>query len=361
MFKTALKVLAGSAKPLRILAANFRANSRANVAIITGIAAIPMVSAVGCVVDYSMASMIRTKLQAAADAATLATVSKNSPIVTTAKTMVGNGSVSGGSTYATNFFGAETTAFTGTNPGATVTKTGAVISATATYSYQVPTFFMKVVGFPNITVSGSSTASFTLPAYINFYLMLDVSGSMSFPSTTTEMTRLMAVNPDNSAPGEQSACQRLSAGVPVRLPFQCARNLLANPSPKLGRGKRTVARIMALCGPKYPEPMAQHLRRLPHRRQRRVLYGIYHYAPGNKRRIPSRLHQQPAPVHQRQQHASVPRQRETVGLRPICELDQQPGQLVPQSWDYVVHPVARRCRRLCGERVAEPGGDHRDQ
>ena len=217
MFKTALKALTGSAKPLRILAANFRANSRANVAIITGIAAIPMVSAVGCVVDYSMASMIRTKLQAAADAATLATVSKNSPIVTTAKTMVGNGSVSGGSTYATNFFSAETTAFTGTNPGATVTKTGTVISATATYSYQVPTFFMKVVGFPNITVSGSSTASFTLPAYINFYLMLDVSGSMSFPSTTTEMTRLMAVNPDNLHPANSPPAN----GYPQGCQFAC--------------------------------------------------------------------------------------------------------------------------------------------
>jgi Flp pilus assembly protein TadG len=217
MFKTALKALAGSAKPLRILAANFRANSRANVAIITGIAAIPMVSAVGCVVDYSMASMIRTKLQAAADAATLATVSKNSPIVTTAKTMAGNGSVSGGSTYATNFFSAETTAFTGTNPAATVTKTGTVISATATYSYQVPTFFMKVVGFPNITVSGSSTASFTLPAYINFYLMLDVSGSMSFPSTTAEMTRLMAVNPDNLHPANSPPAN----GYPQGCQFAC--------------------------------------------------------------------------------------------------------------------------------------------
>ncbi len=200
MFKTALKALTGSAKPLRILAANFRANSRANVAIITGIAAIPMVSAVGCVVDYSMASMIRTKLQAAADAATLATVSFNSPIVSTTKTMSGSGSISGGSTYATNFFASETTGFPGATPSATVTKTGMVVNATVTYSYSVPTFFMKVVGFPNITVSGSSTASYTLPTFIDFYLMLDVSGSMSFPSTPAEQVRLMAVNPDNLHP-----------------------------------------------------------------------------------------------------------------------------------------------------------------
>jgi hypothetical protein len=51
--------------------------------------------------------MIRTKLQAAADAASLATVSNNSPVLATAKAMAGNGSVTGGSTYASNFFTAN--------------------------------------------------------------------------------------------------------------------------------------------------------------------------------------------------------------------------------------------------------------
>jgi hypothetical protein len=56
---------------------------------------------------------------------------------------------------------------------------------------------MGVVGYPKTTIANSSTASFTLPTYIDFYLMLDVSGSMSFPSTAAEQTRLQAVNPDN--------------------------------------------------------------------------------------------------------------------------------------------------------------------
>jgi len=37
--------------------------------------------------------MIKTNLQAAADAATLAAVSANSPIVATAKSMTGNGTI----------------------------------------------------------------------------------------------------------------------------------------------------------------------------------------------------------------------------------------------------------------------------
>ena len=183
---------------LRALIANFQSNRRGNVAMITAIAAIPMISAVGCVIDYTNASMIRTKLQAAADAAALATVSFNSPVVTTAKNMSGNGAVAGGSAYASSFFTANLPAnYSTLTPTATVTKTGTTVTAVVSYSTSVSTYFMQIVGYPNIKIADSSTATFTLPTYIDFYLMLDVSGSMSFPSTATEQARLQAVNPDN--------------------------------------------------------------------------------------------------------------------------------------------------------------------
>jgi Flp pilus assembly protein TadG len=211
MLRSACKSLAISFARVRTLAGEFGSARRGNSAIIFGIAALPIISAVGCVIDYSFASMIKTKLQAAADAATLATVSNNSPIVITAKSMSGNGSVSGGSTYLQNFFNEDTSAFTGISltPTPTVTKSGQSVAATATFSYAVPTYFLKIMGYSTITVSGTSTASFTLPTYIDFYLMLDVSGSMSFPSTTAEQQRLLAVNPDNLgqyAGGCQFAC-----------------------------------------------------------------------------------------------------------------------------------------------------------
>jgi Flp pilus assembly protein TadG len=185
----------------RQLFARLRSDRRANTAVIFGLAALPLISAVGCVVDYSTASMIKTRLQAAADAATLAAVSYNSPVVATAKSMTGTGSVSGGATYLTNFFGSDTTSFSGVNTSnVAVTKSGTTVTATLNFSDAVPTFFMKVMGYDSITVGGSSTASFTLASYIDFYLMLDVSGSMSFPSTPAEQVRLMSVNPDNLHP-----------------------------------------------------------------------------------------------------------------------------------------------------------------
>jgi len=184
-------------------AINFRFNTRGNVAVITALAAIPMIAAVGCVIDYTTATMIKTKLQAAADAASLATISISSSVVTAAKSMSGNGNVSGGSTYATNFFSAnlstspENTGYSSVSPTATVTKNGLILTATVSFTAQVPTTFMGIAGYKNVTVSGTSTASYTLSTYIDFYLALDVSGSMGMPSTSSEQTRLMAVNPDN--------------------------------------------------------------------------------------------------------------------------------------------------------------------
>lgn len=205
MVKAAMQKLARGARlaRLRALVLNFRTNRRGNVAVITALAMLPMVAAVGCVIDYTTATTIKTKLQAAADAASLATVSINSPVVTTAKNMSGSGSVSGGSAYATSFFNGNLasapadTGYTTLTPSATVTRSGRIVTATVSFTAQVPTYFMGILGFKNIAESGTSTASYTLPTYIDFYLMLDVSGSMSFPSTTAEQERLQAVNPDN--------------------------------------------------------------------------------------------------------------------------------------------------------------------
>jgi hypothetical protein len=56
---------------------------------------------------------------------------------------------------------------------------------------------MRVVGFQKVTVTGTSKASASLPPYLDFYLVLDVSGSMGLPSTTAEAVRMQNINPDN--------------------------------------------------------------------------------------------------------------------------------------------------------------------
>ena len=47
----------------------------------------------------------------------------------------------------------------------------------------MPTIFAKIMNINTMNIYGGSTATLTLPSYLDFYLLLDVSGSMGIPST----------------------------------------------------------------------------------------------------------------------------------------------------------------------------------
>jgi len=116
--------------------------------------------------------------------------------------MTGDGSVSAAVTDANNVFNGNMNAVTGysnLSVTSTVTRTGTTLTSNVQFSANVPVVFMKVVGYTSLTVTGTSKSSASLPLYLDFYLMLDVSGSMGLPSTDNEQTRLSAVNPDNYA------------------------------------------------------------------------------------------------------------------------------------------------------------------
>jgi len=182
------------------VAGRFRRDRSGNIAVIFTIAVLPILAAVGCAVDYSMATRIRAKLQSAADAASVASLSQKSAGYTAAAAMTGNGPVSAGVTESNEVFDgnvAAVTGYTNLSRTSTMTKTGIQLATNVQFSADVPATFMKVVGHPTLTVSGSSSSAASLPPYLDFYLALDVSGSMGLPSTTSEALRMQAVNPDN--------------------------------------------------------------------------------------------------------------------------------------------------------------------
>jgi Flp pilus assembly protein TadG len=184
------------------LISRFRHDKAANVAVIFVIALLPILTAVGSAVDYSLATRMRAKLQSAADAASVASISQKSAGYAAAAVMSGNGSISAAVTDANSIFDGNinaTTGYTNLNRTSTVTKTGPKLTSLVSFSADVPVVFLQVIGYQKLTVTGSSTSSASLPLYLDFYLMLDVSGSMGLPSTDNEQTRLAAVNPDNYA------------------------------------------------------------------------------------------------------------------------------------------------------------------
>src|SRR3954464_7516329 len=91
----------------------FRSDQRGNIAVIFALACIPLISAIGCAVDYSMATRMKAKLQSAADAASIAALSQKSPGYLAASVITGNGTVDAGVTDATNVFNANMNGITG--------------------------------------------------------------------------------------------------------------------------------------------------------------------------------------------------------------------------------------------------------
>jgi len=183
----------------------FQRDKRANIAVTFAIASVPVIGAVGVAVDYSLATRMKAKLQSASDTAAIASISQNSAGYLQASLMTTSGSVPNGVTEANNIFNGNAATITGyqnLSVTSTVTKTGANINSQVQWSAQVPVTFTKVFNviggsWQYMTVGGTSQASASLPLYLDFYLMLDVSGSMGLPSTTSEAQRMQNISPDN--------------------------------------------------------------------------------------------------------------------------------------------------------------------
>ena len=154
-----------------------------NVAMMYALVAPILVFAGGAAIDYGRAAQIRTKLNAAADAAALAALTpamlQQSPTVAqSAAESMFNGLAAGisGLTAA---------------PQVTVTvSTGAIRNVTVSYSTSVNTIFAQVLHVTTLALSGVSEASAQVPPNINFYVLLDNSPSMALPATQAGITQM---------------------------------------------------------------------------------------------------------------------------------------------------------------------------
>src|SRR5437762_5520619 len=180
----------------------FHRDKSANIAVIFAIAAVPVMTFVGSSVDYSRATAARSKLQAATDAASVGSVAKTSPAFIAAGTMTSDGTIAAGVTDATNIFNANMNGVTGytlNSMTATVTKAGGTVTSTVQFSADVSTTFLNVIGKTSMTVTGSSTATTTMPLYIDFYLLLDNSPSMGVGATPTDVSTMVNNTSDQCA------------------------------------------------------------------------------------------------------------------------------------------------------------------
>lgn len=169
--------------------------SEGNVAIITALAAVPMLFLGGAGVDYGLAAVRQSQLNGYADAAALAAVT---PTMMTQSTSLAQ-------TAAQNAFSAQASNLTnitynGANLSVSVTTSGNERNVTVSYSATYNTIFSGILGVNTIALSGRSSATGGLPPNINFYLLLDSSPSMAIASTQSGIDTMV------SATASQGGC-----------------------------------------------------------------------------------------------------------------------------------------------------------
>ncbi|HEY5226269.1 MAG TPA: pilus assembly protein TadG-related protein, partial [Methylovirgula sp.] len=161
------------------LTRDFRRDRRANVVLIFGLLLIPVLFAAGMGVDYATAARERSKLNAAADAATLSAVTPSAMALSTANAQIA----------AQNMFNSLSSQVNGLKSGTlastvTVTDNGLIRTATVSFSASSLVSFGGIINRSTLAIGGTSTATASLPPNIDFYLLLDDSPSMGIAATT---------------------------------------------------------------------------------------------------------------------------------------------------------------------------------
>ena len=164
----------------------FRSRS-GNVAIVTALAAIPMVFLAGMSIDYGNASARQAQLNALADAAALAAVTPN---------MMAQ-SINAATTASQNTFNSQASAisdvtFNSADLSVSIATSGSVRTVTVSYTAKYQTAFPNVLGQNYINLSGTSTATGGLSPNIDFYLLMDDLPSMAMAATPSGIATMIS-------------------------------------------------------------------------------------------------------------------------------------------------------------------------
>lgn len=187
---------------LSIILRRFVHDRRGNIAVIFALACVPLITVVGYAVDYSRATQLRSKLQAAADAASVGSIAKASPGFAAAGSMTSDGTIPAGVTDAQNIFNANVANLTGYTLNGitpTVVKSGSTVTSMVSFTASINTMFLGVIGKTALAMSGTSKATASMPLYIDFYLLLDNSPSMGVGATPTDVQTMVNNTSDKCA------------------------------------------------------------------------------------------------------------------------------------------------------------------
>jgi Flp pilus assembly protein TadG len=183
----------------------FRADRRGTVAIIVGLSIIGLVGTAGLGIDFFNALAAKSRLDLATDAAAIAAINTAQSYITANSGVqvdpaLTNGAIAAGKAQSLKVFNsnAGSTANIAATPTITMSRSGQTINASITYQAASQNAFGPIFGVKQININGAASSSLTMGKYLDFYLLLDVSGSMGLPTTTAGQNQLAAISPDET-------------------------------------------------------------------------------------------------------------------------------------------------------------------
>ena len=187
----------------------WRSDRRGNIAVITALLFVPLVTAAGGAIDIGRLASVHSRLVDSADAASVGSVGKASAAMTAAALMVTDGPIPAGVVQATQLFNADVATssdVTVNSLGITVQRVGQIVTSNVTVSASMPTYFLRMAGISTLNTTATSVSNNSLPTFINFYLLLDNTPSMGVGATPADVATMVAHTPDQCA----FACHDLS-------------------------------------------------------------------------------------------------------------------------------------------------------
>ncbi|KQP73010.1 hypothetical protein ASF60_10745 [Methylobacterium sp. Leaf113] len=193
-----------------------RTDRGGNVVLIFALSLVPLIGITGLGLDYMRGVNYRTHFDRAADAATITAIATARDYISQnpkgeddpTQSALALAKARGLAAFRVNA-GPMLTSLP-LIPDLTVTRTGGVITAQVTYGSSFLSPFSKVLGdMASVAVTGKSVSSLTLSSYVDFYLLLDTSGSMGFPTSPVAQTEFGKLNPD------------MNEGLPNNCSFAC--------------------------------------------------------------------------------------------------------------------------------------------
>lgn len=183
-----------------------------NFGVMTALMLVPLIGVGGLAIDISNALMVRSTLQAAADAAAIAAVAETSAGVMQAMQMKSDGQLTAAIEDAKKVFighAKMSEEYQLQNFDVDVVKTGTQLKAVFTFDAKVPTTLARVLGQKDVTVAGRAEAVFQTDTFRDFYLLLDNTPSMGVGATPADVKMMV----DNTKDKCAFACHIVKDGV----------------------------------------------------------------------------------------------------------------------------------------------------